>query len=37
VNGNVTGHCTFATNWSNSEPVLLATSDRYYEQTDPKD
>jgi len=37
VNGNVSGHCTFATNWSNSEPVLLATSDRYYEQTDPKD
>ena len=37
VNGNVTGHCTFATNWSNSEPVLLATSDRYYEETDPKD
>ena len=37
MNGNITGHCTFATNWSNSEPVLLATSDRYYEQTDPKD
>ena len=37
VNGNVSGHCVFATNWSNSEPVLLATSDRYYEQTDPKD
>jgi hypothetical protein len=37
VNGNITGHCTFATNWSNSEPVLLATSDRYYEQTDPND
>ena len=37
VNGNVSGHCTFATNWSNSEPVLLATSDKYYEQTDPKD
>ena len=37
VNGNVTGHCTFATNWSNSEPVLLATSDRYYELTDSKD
>lgn len=37
VNGNVTGHCTFATNWSNSEPVLLATSDRYYEESDPKD
>ena len=37
VNGNVSGHCTFATNWSDSEPVLLATSDKYYEQTDPKD
>ena len=37
INGNVTGHCTFATNWSDSEPVLLATSDKYYEQTDPKD
>ena len=37
VNGNVSGHCTFASNWSNSEPVLLATSDKYYEQTDPKD
>lgn len=37
VNGNVSGHCTFATNWSDAEPVLLATSDKYYEQTDPKD
>ena len=37
INGNVTGHCSFATNWSDSEPVLLATSDKYYEQTDPKD
>ena len=37
INANVTGHCTFATNWSDSEPVLLATSDKYYEQTDPKD
>ena len=37
INGNITGHCTFATNWSDSEPVLLATSDKYYEQTDPKD
>lgn len=37
INGNVSGHCTFATNWSNSEPVLLATSDKYYEQTDPRD
>ena len=37
INGNVTGHCTFATNWSDAEPVLLATSDKYYEQTDPRD
>jgi hypothetical protein len=37
VNGNVSGHCVFATNWSNSEPVLLATSDKYYEQTDSRD
>ena len=37
VNRNVTGHCTFATNWSDAEPVLLATSDRYYEETDPFD
>ena len=35
INGNVSGHCTFATNWDNAEPVLLATSDKYYEQTDP--
>ena len=37
VNGNITGHCTFATNWSDAEPVLLATSDRYYEESDGKD
>lgn len=37
INGNVTGHCSFATNWSDAEPVLLATSDKYYEQTDPRD
>ena len=37
VNGNITGHCTFATNWSDAEPVLLATSDRYYEESDSKD
>jgi hypothetical protein len=37
INGNVSGHCTFATNWDNAEPVLLATSDKYYEQTDPLD
>ena len=37
INGNVTAHCTFATNWSDAEPVLLATSDRYYEKTDAKD
>ena len=37
VNGNITAHCTFATNWSDAEPVLLATSDRYYEESDAKD
>lgn len=37
INGNVTAHCTFATNWSDAEPVLLTTSDRYYEKTDAKD
>ena len=37
VNANVTGHCTFATNWSDAEPVLLATSSRYYEESDGKD
>ena len=37
INGNVSGHCVFATNWSDAEPVLLATSDKYYEQTDPRD
>lgn len=37
INGNVTAHCSFATNWSDAEPVLLATSDKYYEQSDPSD
>lgn len=37
INGNVTGHCTFATNWDDAEPVLLATSDKYYEESDPLD
>lgn len=37
INGNITAHCTFATNWSDAEPVLLATSDKYYKQTDPQD
>ena len=37
INANVSGHCTFATNWSNAEPVLITTSDKYYEQTDPRD
>ena len=37
LKSNTTGHCTFATNWSNTEPVLLATSDRYYEEMDPND
>lgn len=34
---NTTGHCTFATNWSDAEPVLLTTDTRYYEETDPLD
>ena len=37
VNGNVTGHCTFATNWSDSEPVLITTSTKYYEHADSHD
>lgn len=37
VNGNVTGHCTFATNWSDSEPVLITTSNKYYEDADAHD
>lgn len=37
VNGNVTGHCTFATNWSDSEPVLITTSTKYYEEADAHD
>lgn len=37
INGNVTGHCTFATNWQDDEPVLLPTSDRYYREFDPND
>ncbi|MBQ9229756.1 MAG: RagB/SusD family nutrient uptake outer membrane protein [Prevotella sp.] len=37
INANVSGHCTFATNWDDAEPVLLATSDKYYNQTDPRD
>ena len=37
INGNITGHCTFATNWSDAEPVLLATSDRYYTEMDYRD
>lgn len=37
INGNVTGHCTFATNWSDSEPVLITTSTKYYDEMDPND
>ncbi len=37
INPNVTGHCTFATNWQDDEPVLLPTSDRYYREFDPAD
>lgn len=34
---NISGHCTFATNWSDSEPVLITTSTKYYEEMDPGD
>lgn len=37
INPNVSGHCTFATNWQDDEPVLLPTSDRYYREFDPND
>lgn len=37
INPNVSGHCTFATNWQDDEPVLLPTSDRYYNEFDPND
>ncbi len=37
INGNITGHCSFATNWSDSEPVLITTSTKYWEAADPHD
>lgn len=37
INANVTGHCTFATNWQDDEPVLLPTSDVYYREFDSHD
>lgn len=37
INGNVSGHCTFATNWQDDEPVLLPTSDKYYQEFDGAD
>ena len=37
VAANVTGHCTFATHWSDIEPTMLPTSASYYDEWDPKD
>ena len=37
VNANVSGHCTFAMLWSDSEPVLITTSTKYWEEADPRD
>lgn len=37
VNPNVSGHCTFAMLWSDSEPVLITTSTKYWEEEDPND
>lgn len=34
---NVTGHCTFATGWSDSEPVLITNNVRFYEEMDDAD
>ena len=34
---NVTGHCTFAMGWSDSEPVLITTNTRFYENMDNAD
>lgn len=34
---NITGHCSFATNWSDSEPVLITTSTKYYDEMDAGD
>lgn len=37
VNPNVSGHCTFAMLWSDSEPVLITTSTKYWEEEDAND
>lgn len=37
VAANVTGHCTFATHWSDIEPTMLPTSASYYDKMDPND
>lgn len=34
---NVTGHCTFAMGWSDSEPVLITNNTRFYEEMDDAD
>lgn len=34
---NVTGHCTFAMGWSDSEPVLITNDVRFYEEMDDAD
>ncbi len=37
VNPNVSGHCTFAMLWSDSEPVLITTSAKYWEEQEAQD
>jgi hypothetical protein len=34
---NITGHCTFAMGWSDSEPVLITTDTKFYEEMDSRD
>ena len=34
---NITGHCTFAMGWSDSEPVIITTNVRFYEDMDDAD
>jgi hypothetical protein len=34
---NITGHCTFAMGWSDSEPVLIVNDVKLYEQIDDRD
>ncbi|MDR1555789.1 MAG: RagB/SusD family nutrient uptake outer membrane protein [Tannerellaceae bacterium] len=36
-NNNVTGHCTFAMQWSDSEPVLIVNDVKFYEGIDDAD